>query len=178
MGHLEKRGLGTVTKKAHAGQHHGPWSKWREIKCGGIKEKNTEGRPLTLFIDSSFIIALADEDDQYHKVAKELVKITAGEKVISDLILSESTTGVASRLGSEAGTKVFETLMYDSSTRVVFLNKRLCERSLHLFLKYGQRLSFADTISVRIMYDRKIKSIVSFDSDFDGIEGVSRISGS
>jgi predicted nucleic acid-binding protein len=92
--------------------------------------------------------------------------------------LSESITGVASRLGSEAGTKVFETLMYDSSTRVIFLNKRLCERSIYLYLKYGRRLSFADTISVRIMYDRKIKSIVSFDSDFDGIEGVSRISDS
>jgi len=178
MGDFEKWGLNTATKKTYSGKHYGPWSKWKEVKRSGIEEKNTEGRALTLFIDSSYVIALADEDDQYHKVAKELVKVTGGEKVISDLILSESITGVGSRLGSEAGSKVFETLLYDRSTNVVFLNKRLCERSLHLYLKYGRRLSFADTISVRIMYDRKIKSIVSFDSDFDGIEGVSRISGS
>lgn len=75
----------------------------------------------------------------------------------------------------KAGTDVFESLFYDSTIKVIFLNKRLCERSLHLYLKYGRKLSFADTISIRIMYDRKIKSIVSFDSDFDGIDAISRI---
>ncbi len=105
-----------------------------------------------------------------------MVKDIEGEKVISDLVISESVTGVASRLGRKASVNVFEALFYGSDTKIVFLNKRLCERSLHLYLKYGQRLSFADTISVRIMYDRKIKSIVSFDSDFDGVDGISRIS--
>ena len=132
---------------------------------------------MTLFVDSSFIIALADGDDQFHETAQQLVKsIQKSEKVISDLILSESVTGVAARLGQKAGMEVFENLVYDSTTKVVYLNKRLCERSLHLYLKYGQRLSFADAISVRIMYDRKIKSIASFDSDFDGVDGISRIS--
>lgn len=97
------------------------------------------------------------------------------DKVVSDLVLSESVTGVAARLGRKAGIDVFENLFYESTTKVVFLNKRLCERSMHLYLKYGQRLSFADTVSVRIMLDGKMKSIVSFDSDFDGIEGISRI---
>ncbi|MDG6923644.1 MAG: type II toxin-antitoxin system VapC family toxin [Nitrososphaerota archaeon] len=132
---------------------------------------------MTLFVDSSFVIALADGDDQFHETAQQLVKsIQKSEKVISDLVLSESVTGVAARLGQKAGMGVFENLVYDSTTKVVYLNKRLCERSLHLYLKYGQRLSFADAISVRIMYDRKIKSIASFDSDFDGVDGISRIS--
>ncbi|HZW58462.1 MAG TPA: PIN domain-containing protein [Nitrososphaerales archaeon] len=131
---------------------------------------------MSIFLDSSFIIALADEDDQFHDAARVLVKDIEGEKVISDLVISESVTGVASRLGRKASVNVFEALFYGSDTKIVFLNKRLCERSLHLYLKYGQRLSFADTISVRIMYDRKIKSIVSFDSDFDGVDGISRIS--
>ena len=86
-------------------------------------------------------------------------KIRGGEKVVSDLVLSESVTAVSARLGSKEGAQVFESLFYDSSTKIVFLNKRLCERSMHLYLKYGQRLSFADTISVRIMYDRKIKAL-------------------
>jgi uncharacterized protein len=131
---------------------------------------------VIFFLDSSFIIALADADDQYHDTARELVKDVRGEKMISDLVLSESVTGVASRLGQKAGMDVFENLFYDSTTKVVFLNKRLCERSMHLYLRYGRTLSFADTISLRIMYDRKIKSIVSFDSDFDSIDGISRIS--
>jgi predicted nucleic acid-binding protein len=104
------------------------------------------------------------------------MKDVSGEKVISDLVLSESVTGVAARLGRKAGTEVFETLLYAPDTKIVFLNKRLCQRTLYLYLKHGARLSFVDTISVRIMYDRKIKSIVSFDSDFDTIDRISRLS--
>jgi len=95
--------------------------------------------------------------------------------VISDLILSESVTGVGARLGRDAGAIVFENLYYEPTTEVVFLNKRLCERSLHLYLKLGRKLSYADVVSVRIMYDRKIKSIVSFDSDFDAVDGITKV---
>ena len=108
-------------------------------------------------------------------MARELVNKLHGEKIISDLVLSECVTGVAARLGRKAGIVVFENLFYDQSTKVVFLNKRLSERALHLYLKFGEKLSFADIISVRIMYDRKIKSIVSFDSDFDDVDGITRL---
>ena len=133
---------------------------------------------MIFFLDSSFIIALADADDQFHDRARELMEqgnLQKTEKIISDLVLSESVTGVAARLGQKAGMDVFENLFYDSKTKIIFLNKRLCERTLHVYLKYGRKLSFADIVSVRIMYDHKIKSIVSFDSDFDVVEGVSRI---
>ena len=108
-------------------------------------------------------------------MARAVANNLKSDKVISDLVLSESVTGVAARLGGKAGSDVFENLFYDTSTKVVFLNKRLCERTLHLYLKFGEKLSFADTLSVRIMYDRKIKSIVSFDSDFDKVDGVTRL---
>lgn len=108
-------------------------------------------------------------------MALGLVNDLKGDRVISDLVLSESVAGVAARLGRKAGSDVFENLFYDAGTKVVYLNKRLCERALHLYLKFGEKLSFADTISVRIMYDRKIKSIISFDSDFDGIDAIARI---
>ena len=90
-------------------------------------------------------------------------------------MLSESVTGVAARLGKNAAVTVLENLIYDSKMNLVFLNKRLYERTSILYLKYGLPLSFADVVSVRIMYDRKIKSIVSFDSDFDRVEGISRV---
>jgi predicted nucleic acid-binding protein len=82
---------------------------------------------------------------------------------------------VGARLGLGAGAIVFENLFYESTTEVVFANKRLCERSLHLYPKLGRKISYADVVSVRIMYDRKIKSIVSFDSDFDIVDGITRV---
>jgi len=98
-----------------------------------------------------------------------------GQKVISDLVVSESVTGVGARLGQRAGREVFYNLVHDPSVRTVYLNRRLMEMSLQTYVKYGARLSFADSVSVRIMYDMAIKKIVSFDSDFDTVEGIERV---
>ena len=55
-------------------------------------------------------------------------------------------------------------------------SKRLHERAMSIYTKYGGRLSFPDSVTVRLMYDQKIKEIVSFDSDFDRVDHVSRVS--
>ena len=90
-------------------------------------------------------------------------------------MISESTTAVGARLGVKAGRAVFENLLYDSSTKTVFGGKRLYERAVPIFTKYGGRLSFADAVSVRLIYDEKVREIASFDSDFDRVDGMSRI---
>lgn len=128
-----------------------------------------------IFLDSSFIIAAADQDDQFHERAKELVPEPKQEKLLSELIISESITGVGSRLGSKLAMVVFENLLHDPSIKVIYTNRRLLERAIQIYVKYDGKLSLADSVSLRIMYDNKIKEILSFDADFDGMEGVSRV---
>ncbi len=129
-----------------------------------------------IFLDSSFVIALADTDDQNHDNAVAVMPKTGVRRVISDLVISESVSAISGRLGVRAGREVFENLLYDSATKTVFGNKRLYERALPICAKYGGRLSFADSITVRVMYDEKVKEIISFDSDFDRVENVARVS--
>ncbi len=130
-----------------------------------------------IFLDSSFIIALADDDDQFHGKAVEILPMLGRKKThaISELVLSESVSAVGARLGAKAGQKVFENLLYDSTTKVFFGNKRLYERALPIFMKYDGTLSYADSVSVRVMYDQKIHEIASFDRDFDHVENIVRI---
>jgi len=128
-----------------------------------------------IFLDSSLLIAAADEDDQFHKRAKEIIPELKEEKFLSELIISESITGVGARLGSKQAQKVFETLLYDPTVKVIYANKRLLERAVQVYIKYDGRLSFADAVSVRIMYDNRIKKIASFDTDFDGLENITRV---
>ncbi len=129
---------------------------------------------MPVFIDSSFIIALADESDQFHRKAVELLPKLGKNRTISDLVLSESVTAVGARLGSGPGKAVFDNLLYDPSMKVVFGNKRLYQRALPIFLRHGGVLSFSDALSVRIMHDQKITELASFDSDFDRVEGIAR----
>ena len=98
------------------------------------------------------------------------------EQVISDLVLSESVTWTGAHLGYKSGREVFDNLFHNPSVRIVYLGKRLAQRSVAAYARFGGRLSFADAVSVRIMEDNKVRRIASFDSDFDGIEGITRIS--
>ena len=128
-----------------------------------------------IFLDSSFVIALADEDDQCHDDAVRVFSKLDSHRAISELVIAESVSAVGSRLGVKAGRMVFENLLYDSSTKTYFGNRRMYERAMTIFAKYGGRLSFADSVSVRLMYDQKITEIASFDSDFDSVEDVARM---
>lgn len=46
---------------------------------------------------------------------------------------------------------------------------------METFLQYDETLSFADSVSIEIMRDLKIDEIVSFDSDFDRVDGIIRV---
>lgn len=129
-----------------------------------------------IFVDSSWIIALADEDDQNHDRAVRLLPSLDPKQMVSDLVLSESVSWVGAHLGYRSAQEVFENLFQNPSIKVLFLNKRLAQRSALTYAKYRGKLSFADAVSVRLMQDGKVHEIASFDSDFDGVEGVARIS--
>ncbi|HEV2139037.1 MAG TPA: type II toxin-antitoxin system VapC family toxin [Nitrososphaerales archaeon] len=163
-----------MPQEAKPTQHRRPGPQRDPGQFGRAEEARAEGRFL-IFIDSSLIIALADEDDQFHDKAVEILLKLEKDQIISDLVLSESVTGVGSRLGYKGGREVFDNLFHNPSIKVVFLNKRLAQRSVATYARYGGRLSFADAVSVRIMQDNKVRTIVSFDSDFDGVEGISRL---
>ena len=46
---------------------------------------------------------------------------------------------------------------------------------MHEFLKYDGTLSVSDAVSVFIMKKKEIERIISFDSDFDKVQGIMRI---
>jgi predicted nucleic acid-binding protein len=129
-----------------------------------------------IFLDSSFIIALADIDDQFHERAVKVLPALESQRMISDLVISESVTAVGAKLGSKAARDVFENLTYDSATKTVYSGRRLYERAMLVYIKYNGNLSFPDSVTVRLMYDQKIKEIVSFDSDFDRVDRIARVS--
>lgn len=127
-----------------------------------------------IFIDASFFIAALNKNDQWHeKVDKLLPIIKNEEKVTSELILSESITLVGSLFGGKIGLKLFEYILDNHEVR--YADKELSFNAMETFLKYDGILSFADSVSVEIMKDSGIERIVSFDSDFDKVDGIVRV---
>jgi len=124
------------------------------------------------FVDSSFLIALTNSKDQWHTRALELKEHLSNKPVITDLVLSETITVVGSLGGGKAAREVFEFVLDNCS--VEFLDKKSIKEVFKIYLKYDGKLSFADAFSVFTMKKKKINEILSFDRDFDRVDGIIR----
>lgn len=124
--------------------------------------------------DSSFFIALADRKDQWHAAATSLLPVLAGETfLISDLILAESVTIIGRRSGGKAGEQLYHYFM--DNCDLAGMDEKLRTAGMQVFLRYDGTLSVSDAVSVALMKTRKISRIISFDSDFDKVEGIVRV---
>lgn len=63
---------------------------------------------------------------------------------------------------------------FRDSCEVRYADSDLLESAVDRWMTFGGKLSLSDAVSLEIMAREDISEIVSFDSDFDGIEGVVR----
>ena len=127
-----------------------------------------------IFVDSSFFIALVDRKDQWHPAAKALLPMLTGETIlISDLIIAESVSIIGRRSGGKAGEQLYHYFM--DNCDLVVMDEKILKGGMSVFLRYDGTLSVSDAVSVFIMKKKNITRILSFDSDFDKVEGIARI---
>jgi len=127
-----------------------------------------------IFIDSSFFIAYFNENDKWHKKSLKVANlINHREKIISNLIISETVTTIGSLFKGKAGDIAYNHLI--KNYNVIYDNRNKSQDAMKIYLHYDGNLSFADSLSVQIMDEMNIKEIASFDSDFDKVNGIQRI---
>jgi hypothetical protein len=127
-----------------------------------------------IFGDSSFFVGLVDSKDQWHSRAAKLVDVLPKDIIVSDLVVAECVTIVSSRSGGRAALILYQ--YFRDSCLVEFLDSGLLDEAMASHLRYDGKLSLADCVSLTIMSRRKVSRIVSFDSDFDRVKGLERIS--
>lgn len=127
-----------------------------------------------ILVDSSFFIALVDRKDQWHVQAKKMQTSLAGETVIiSDLIVAEAVTIVGKRSGGKAGEQLYH--FFIDNCDIIFTDEHILKGGMSVFLQYDGTLSVPDAVSVSIMAKKDIDRILSFDSDFDKVDGITRL---
>ena len=126
-----------------------------------------------IFIDSSYLIALIVEKDQWHDDAiKLLEKIKSEDKIITEAMIIESLNLIGSCHGGKVG---YLTFKYIKDNFTIFKSETLLEESLRYYLKFDGTLSLADCTAIHTMKENKIYEILSFDDDFDKVEGIVRV---
>jgi predicted nucleic acid-binding protein len=131
---------------------------------------------MALLIDASYIIALLDPRDQWHAKAKGLWPTVAEQQVrplTHTFVVAEAVSVVGPRRGGKLAQEVYDTLWEEF--QVVEPDRRMLDEAMGVVLKFDGALSLSDGLSVLIARRRRVRAIVSFDSDFDKA-GVERLS--
>lgn len=130
------------------------------------------------FLDTTVFIAATFPKEKHHKEGRAILtsieKGALGKPMITDYILDEVITFVRKRKSIAASIETLDAILCSPRLRLVKVDTRIFEAGIQLFKTY-ERLSFTDAVSVATMRDSGIETIYSFDSGFDGIPGITRL---
>lgn len=126
-------------------------------------------------MDATYFVGLADRKDNWHEGAAKISEDLLADATTSDYVISESVTILGDRSGGEAALDLYDFII--DNFQVVYVAEDLLRRSMDIYAEHGGILSMADATSVEIMRQEKISKIISFDEDFDDIDGIERIHG-
>ncbi|MCR5026069.1 MAG: type II toxin-antitoxin system VapC family toxin [Methanobrevibacter sp.] len=126
-----------------------------------------------IFVDASYLIALIVEKDQWHNDAVKLLeKLKSEDKIITEAMIIESLNLIGSCHGGKVGYMVFK---YIKDNFTIFKSDTLLEESLRYYLQFDGNLSLADCTAIHTMKENNIHEILSFDDDFDKVDGMVRV---
>lgn len=123
--------------------------------------------PDRIFVDTSFILALINERDQYHEQAQELsLRFEQAPLVTTVAVLLEIGNALAGNFKKEAKA-VISLLRNSNRVEVVEVDRALFEKALDVYEKFDDKTwGLVDCISFVSMRERGLTSVLTFDRDF------------
>ena len=116
--------------------------------------------PNRIFVDTSFVIALINDKDQYFDQAQALsYKFDNSPLVTTDAVLLEIGNALARDFRKEA-IEVIKVLRSGKNTEVIEIDSRLFEKGFEIYEKYDDKeWGLVDCISFAVMWDRGIQRL-------------------
>lgn len=125
-----------------------------------------------IFVDTTFLLALLIKTDRYHDLALNIAKNIQEKKMINNTVLNETLnafTGKGGKIGKELYQVINE--IFD----IEYLNEDDYKNAVDIYLNYDSSINYSDCTILVSMQKNKIDKIISFDSDFNKIKGISVI---
>lgn len=126
-----------------------------------------------IFLDTTYIIGLIIKKDDYESKSLQLEPVIEHEKkLINNTVFNEvlnSLTATNSRYDVDELTDLL------LSYKIDFLDSDDYADAVASYKYYNHAINFSDCTILQTMIKNKVDTIVSFDSDFDKINGIHRI---
>ena len=125
----------------------------------------------SLFLDTSYLIAVENADDQYHKTAsrhwRDLLKSSPLPLVTSSYVLVEVVTLLNNRRLHSEAVALGNSLLSSRLFNIVHVDEELFYEGWNYFQKYKDKTySLTDCISFVLMKRLGIEQALSFDKHF------------
>ena len=126
---------------------------------------------MTIFVDSSFLIALFHKTDEFHSKAYEINEKIKGNKALrllsSNIVLAEAVNFVF-RVRGPKFAKKFLNLIQKTGLEIVFVPQETFESAYNLLFKQKSKrgLNLFDCLHLATMKFLGINAILSFDRAF------------
>ncbi len=127
-----------------------------------------------IFLDSSYLIGLIIDNDQHHLKATELKPFLKHEKkIINNTVLVETLNSINRTNHTLETESIINSIL--KIDKIDFLTKKEYFKSLELFNYYNQGINYSDCTMLYTLQANNVNKIVSFDNDFDKVNGINRI---
>lgn len=119
-----------------------------------------------IFLDTSFIIALAFDNDENNKSAVNLLNILQEDCYINNSIVNEVVTVSNNKGDSTKAKKMFNFLIDNFIVINEYSIINYNSKTMVNFSKHNGKLSFTDSGIITTMTEYNIKKLVTFDKAF------------
>ena len=123
--------------------------------------------PDRVFVDTSFVLALINERDQYHEQAEAIsFQFEHSFLITTVAVLLEIVNALTNDFRKEANA-ILDVLSSSPGVEVVPIDDRLWEKALDIYEKYDNRTwDLVDCISFIAMGERGTTQVLTFDGTF------------
>ncbi|OQD58499.1 hypothetical protein MBBAR_14c00300 [Methanobrevibacter arboriphilus JCM 13429 = DSM 1125] len=129
-----------------------------------------------IFIDTNFFIGFFIKTDFWFERASEIIKeIPTKERIICQAVLNEIITLIGMKSDVKNCKKVYN---YLKDTCTIFNENsipNINDKIIETYINFNGDLSFTDSTIIESMKELGITKIISFDKDFDKVNGIQRI---
>lgn len=131
---------------------------------------------MKIFVDSSFLIALVNENDSLHEKSLEYIDlIEKNGCYISNLVINEVITVIGNKIDLETALSAFDLINDIFHVINEYEIKDFNSTTMLIYEKHGTKLSFTDCSIIVDMHYHKIENLLSFDKEFKKAEGINLI---
>ena len=121
-----------------------------------------------IFLDTVFIVALVNEDDDLHEQALKLSAQYEGHPlVVTDAVLLEVGNALA-RNHKQAAVEIISGLLASDDVEIIHLTPKLFQQAFALYGTYHDKAwGLVDCISFTVMRESRITTALTFDRHFE-----------